>query len=112
IPRSREVRQSWLTTIWTTLYACIFSIPLVWKHRPDVIISNGPGTCIPVSLIAFAFKVMGIHNCVIVYVESVCRVTTLSLSGKIIYYFADYLFVQWPELKEKYSKSIYVGRFS
>ena len=45
-----------------------------------------------------------------VYVESVCRVQTMSLSGRIMYLFADHLLVHWPSLKEKYPKSIYLGR--
>ena len=44
-----------------------------------------------------------------VYVESICRVESLSLSGLIMYYFADHLLVQWPQLKDKYPKSIYLG---
>lgn len=65
-----------------------------------------------ITTIIVIIQVMGISNCAIVYVESICRVTTLSISGSMLYRFADYLFVQWPKLKEKYPKSIYKGRFS
>jgi Oligosaccharide biosynthesis protein Alg14 like len=37
IPRSREVGQSWLTTILTTAYAALYSIIEVAKNRPDVV---------------------------------------------------------------------------
>ena len=46
----------------------------------------------------------------IVYVESICRVKTLSLSAKMLYYFVDRLIVQWPDLYEKYQRAVYLGR--
>ncbi|KAJ8305923.1 hypothetical protein KUTeg_016468 [Tegillarca granosa] len=53
------------------------------------VLCNGPGTCIPVCLIAFLFKILKIFHTRIIYVESICRVETLSLSGKILYHIAD-----------------------
>ena len=34
----------------------------------------------------------------------------LSLYGKILFHLSDYFIVQWPTLKEKYPKSVYLGR--
>merc|ERR1711971_362078 len=85
IPRSREVRQSWLSTIWTTLYASLYSIPLLWSIKPDVILCNGPGTCVPICFISFAFKTLGLVWTDIIFVESICRVTSMSLTGKLLY---------------------------
>ncbi|XP_076789310.1 UDP-N-acetylglucosamine transferase subunit ALG14 isoform X3 [Arvicanthis niloticus] len=36
IPRSREVRQSWLSSVFTTLYSMWFSFPLVHQIKPDL----------------------------------------------------------------------------
>ena len=36
-------------------------------------------------------------------------VKELSLSGKIIYPFADLFLVQWKELSKKYKKAVYGG---
>ncbi|NXD38874.1 ALG14 transferase, partial [Copsychus sechellarum] len=110
IPRSREVRQSWISSVLTTLYSILYSLPLTYKRKPDLILCNGPGTCVPVCLSAFLLGLLRIKRTIIVYVESICRVETLSLSGKILYYFSDYFIVQWPELKKKYPKSVYLGR--
>uniref|UniRef100_A0A8B9P4E9 UDP-N-acetylglucosamine transferase subunit ALG14 n=1 Tax=Apteryx owenii TaxID=8824 RepID=A0A8B9P4E9_APTOW len=74
------------------------------------ILCNGPGTCVPVCISALLLGLLGLKRAIIVYVESICRVETLSLSGKILYYFSDYFIVQWPALKEKYPKSVYLGR--
>ncbi len=48
----------------------------------------------------------------IVFIESIARVTTLSLSGKILYKarLADGFFVQWPKLATAYPRANFVGR--
>ena len=45
----------------------------------------------------------------VLFVESICRVKSLSLSGMILYYLADSVLVQWKELKEKYPRVDFVG---
>lgn len=46
----------------------------------------------------------------IVFVESICRVETLSLSGKILRFLPVEILVQWPQLTEIYPKTQYIGR--
>ena len=41
--------------------------------------------------------------------ESVARVKSLSLSGKLLYPIADKFMVQWPDLLAKYPRARYVG---
>ncbi|XP_023365604.1 UDP-N-acetylglucosamine transferase subunit ALG14 homolog [Otolemur garnettii] len=110
IPRSREVRQSWLSAVFTTLRSMLVSFPLTFRLKPDVVLCNGPGTCVPICLSALLLGILGIKKVIIVYVESICRVETLSMSGKILFHLSDYFIVQWPTLKEKYPKSVYLGR--
>ncbi|XP_029419686.1 UDP-N-acetylglucosamine transferase subunit ALG14 homolog isoform X2 [Nannospalax galili] len=110
IPRSREVQQPWLSTVFTTLRSMWLSFPLVQRIKPDLVLCNGPGTCIPICVSALLLGILGIKKVIIVYVESICRVETLSLSGKILLHLSDYFIVQWPALKEKYPKSVYLGR--
>ena len=113
IVRSRKVGQSYLTSIWTTLMAIFHAIPLVLKIRPECLLVNGPGTCIPICLITFLFtKMRLIPKCKIIFVESLCRVKTLSLSGKILYtlHLTDLFMVHWPELNEKYPRATYINR--
>ncbi|XP_030928576.1 UDP-N-acetylglucosamine transferase subunit ALG14-like [Quercus robur] len=111
IYRSREVGQSYITSVWTTLLAIVHALQLMIKIRPQVIICNGPGTCIPLCAIAFLFKVIGIRWSSIFYVESIARVKRLSLSGLLLYKLriADEFFVQWPQLQRKYPRAHYVG---
>lgn len=111
IYRSREVGQSYLTSVWTTIIALGHAFWLMIKIRPQVILCNGPGTCIPLCAIAFLFKVLGIRWSSIFYVESIARVKRLSLSGLLLYklYMADQIFVQWPQLQQQYPRAQYVG---
>ncbi|XP_034416368.1 UDP-N-acetylglucosamine transferase subunit ALG14 homolog [Cyclopterus lumpus] len=110
IPRSREVHQSWSSSVISTLDALRYSLPLVFRLRPDMVLCNGPGTCIPLCVTGLLLGILGLKKVSIVYVESICRVETLSLTGKILYPIADYFFVQWSSLRDKYPKSIFLGR--
>lgn len=74
------------------------------------VLCNGPGTCIPLCVAGLLLGILGIKKVLIVYAESICRVQTLSLTGKILYPVSDYFFVQWSSLRDKYPKSIFLGR--
>lgn len=64
----------------------------------------------PLCVAALLLGLLGLKKVLLVYVESVCRVETLSLSGRILYRLADYFFVQWPSLRDLYPGAIYLGR--
>ncbi|KAI8809009.1 asparagine-linked glycosylation 14-like protein [Cladochytrium replicatum] len=97
VPRSREVGQSWVSTMFTTALACIRIIAMM-TALPDMIVCNGPGTCIPVILAAFLLRVFGIKHIKVIFVESYARVRNLSLSGVLAYPFVDRFIVQWEHL--------------
>ena len=69
------------------------------------------GTCLPLVVIARLLSLSGISRCQIVFVESVCRVTSLSLTGTVLQYIADEALVQWPDLAGKYPRTKYIGKF-
>lgn len=72
---------------------------------------NRTGTCIPVCLVAFALRVLGLRpKSRTVFCESFCRVKSLSLSGRIMYLLADRFVVHWPELLERYPRAEYIGQ--
>lgn len=114
IKRSRSVGQSYFTSIFSTILAIFNSIPLIYGIKPQLLLVNGPGTCIPCCIITFVLSriLFLIPKCKIVYVESICRVKKLSFSGNILYYLkiVDSLIVQWPELKKNYPNSVYIGQ--
>ncbi|XP_066359956.1 uncharacterized protein [Miscanthus floridulus] len=111
IYHSREVGQSYITSIATTLLATLHAMWLVIRIRPQVIFCNGPGTCFPLCISAFLLKVLGLGWSSIFYIESIARVKKLSLSGLLLYKLriADQFFVQWPQLQHEYPRACYAG---
>lgn len=112
IPRSRNVRQSYKTAVISTLYAMYRTVPVIYRFKPNVVLCNGPGTCIPICVIVFLLRCLFICNCRIVFIESVCRVRSLSLTGNILQYFADIFVVQWPQLRDVCFRAKYFGRLT
>ena len=110
VPRSREVGQSYATSALTTLHALAYSVWHVFVALPSLVLCNGPGTCVPICAAALLVRLLGIKYISIVYVESVCRVESLSLSGKIMLRLADHFLVQWPGLTKKYPRAQFIGR--
>lgn len=55
-------------------------------------------------------QVVGWKHVTIVFVESVCRARTLSMTGLLLYYIANEFIVQWPQLAVKYRLTRYIGR--
>lgn len=114
IKRSRHVGQIYFTSVFTTIQSIFLSIPLAYRIQPDLIICNGPGTCVPICLIAFVLKLFGLLDAQskIVFVESFCRVQTVSLTGKILIWFIDCFVVQWPQLTQFSRKVKYFGKLA
>jgi beta-1,4-N-acetylglucosaminyltransferase len=111
ITRSREVKQSYFTTIFTTLISLFESSYLVSTLRPDLIVCNGPGTCVPICFVSFLLNIFAISNTKIIFIESFCRVKKLSVTGYLLYFIAHRFLVQWPQLAEKYHRAEYLGDF-
>ena len=101
IPRAREVGQSYLSSIFTTLQSILYTGHLIlFQIQPDLLLLNGPGTCLPIALWTFVARVLGISLGNIVFVESFCRVKSLSLTGKLLLKLGivDLFLVHWPQL--------------
>ncbi|CAM40210.1 putative glycosyltransferase family 28 protein [Leishmania braziliensis MHOM/BR/75/M2904] len=119
IPRAREVGQSYLTSVVTTLKATLACFRLVCTERPDVLLTNGPGVCVPVIAAA-----VGVASCVpwwygrpaIVYMESFTCVSHPSLTGRLLApWLADIFTVHWRALERVVARRrrrgtlVYVG---
>lgn len=104
IPRSREVGQSYVGSVWTTLVAFAAAMRIVWQQRPQVLLCNGPGTGVPLCVVAFLLKVFLFRPCLLVFIESFCRVQSLSMSGILLYPIVDEFVVQWPQLDAEQEK--------
>ena len=98
IARAREVGQSWWSTVFTLVLSFLDSLLLVFRELPELVLCDGPGTCLPVCCAAFVLRFCGLKNTKIVFVESFARVKTLSLTGKCLLFVVDRFVVQWKEL--------------
>ena len=70
------------------------NLPLAWRtvrdRRPAAILSTGAALAVPF------FLAGKLQRKRLVYVESLTRTESLSLSGRLVYPLADEFFVQWP----------------
>ncbi len=73
------------------------------KERPDVVICTGVLAMVPMCLLA---KLFGKK---LIYIESFAKVTSPTISGKLLYRFADRFYVQWESMKEIYPDAICLG---
>ncbi|WP_407269354.1 PssD/Cps14F family polysaccharide biosynthesis glycosyltransferase [Radiobacillus sp. PE A8.2] len=79
------------------------SLFIFLKHRPDVVITTGAHTAVPICYIAKLFRKK------VVYIESFAKSQSPNLSGKLIYPIADLFIVQWESMKKYYPKAVYGG---
>jgi len=118
IPRARRVHQSLLTTppsALLSLASCIYYVlvePFVAKKPAfaDLLLLNGPGTCVVLCIAVYVNKFLGLSAPKIIYVESFARVKTLSLSGRLLLPLVDRFFVQWPQLLRDGGREEYHGQ--
>ncbi|PBK74232.1 glycosyltransferase family 1 protein [Armillaria solidipes] len=108
IPRARRVHQSLLSSPLTALWSllrCMQHVtisPLLSSSSAsqpfaDVLILNGPGTCLSLCIAIYVNKFIGLPVPKLIYVESFARVHSLSLSGKLLRPLVDRFVVQWPQ---------------
>jgi len=102
--RPRYKKFNLIKDILNTLRCFWKSFLVLRRFHPDVVLSSGPSVAVPVSVLARLLRRK------VIFIESGSRVSTLSMTGKIMYRFAHLFFVQWPGIKKKYPKTIYVGR--
>ena len=79
------------------------SLYIYIKERPDVVISTGVLAMIPMCLLVKLFRGK------LIYIESFAKVTSPTVTGKLMYKIADRFYVQWPQMKKIYPKAIYLG---
>ena len=79
------------------------SFRIFLKEQPDAVICTGVLAVLPVCLIA---KIAGKK---LIYIESFAKVTSPTLSGKLLYRFADQFYVQWEQMLQIYPRAIFLG---
>ncbi|KAL8930147.1 MAG: hypothetical protein Q9208_000764 [Pyrenodesmia sp. 3 TL-2023] len=133
VPRAREIHQPLLTTPWSSLRCLLACFAILQTSAtqqtstiahakrdymrnsmrtfrytyPDLIIANGPATAVLIIVASLMLRFFGIRGTRgkmrTVYVESWARVSTLSLSGKILRAggMVNRMLVQWDTLAKR-----------
>lgn len=86
-------------------YIFVKGMQIIGKEKPDCYISNGALLSIPILLLG---KMLGKK---IIFIETLARVESGSLSGKIAYRFADLFIVHWKKLLDVYPQAVYITPF-
>lgn len=98
-----QVNRQEKTFIFKIINNTFKSFKIFFKEKPDVIISTGALATIPMCIFAKILKKK------IIFIESFAKVTSPTLTGKLVYKFADQFYVQWEQMKEHYPNAIYKG---
>lgn len=117
VTRARRVHQSILTTPLTALRSVLDIVPALLSRPekssrtttayPSLVFSNGPATGFFVAAAIHLLKmvyVLPVESARFVYIESWARISTLSLTGKLLHAtgLADYFAVQHAEVARRY----------
>lgn len=82
---------------------CAQSIKIFTIEKPDVVISTGVLATIPISILAKLLRKK------LIFIESFAKISSPTLTGKLMYRFADVFYVQWESMLEFYPKALYLG---
>lgn len=96
-------RSNLLAYPFKLLYNCFKSLFLYFKIRPKVIITTGAHSAGPMCCIG---KIFGSK---IVYIETFANSETKSVTGRLVYLFADLFIVQWKDMLKLYPKAKFGG---
>lgn len=99
-PRSSDVEKlgrCYLTdnierSIWRMVRAFFWAFYILYREKPDVIVSLGAEIAVPFFYLA---RLLSIKT---IFIESWCRTENLSQTGRLVYPVADVFLVQWPQL--------------
>ena len=104
LTRPRAKNTGSMSVAFRTAWAALQALFVLLRVRPDAILSMGPAVAVPVAVIG---KLLGAR---VIHIESGARIRTVSLTGRIMYRWADLFLVQWPQLVEQLPRAIYAGR--
>ena len=96
-------KHNMLTYPFNLLANCFKSLYFYFKIKPDVIVTTGAHSAGPMCCIG---KIFGSK---IIYIETFANIHSKTVTGRIVYKFADLFIVQWESMLKLYPKAIYGG---
>ena len=118
-----QERRHWITFKKSDAVSLLAGEQVTWAHHPTnrnipnlirnlflalsmlrcrnvaAVVSTGAGVAVPFAIMG---RLLGVN---VVYVESMARVTSPSLTGRLVYPFADTFIVQWPGLERFFKRA-------
>jgi UDP-N-acetylglucosamine:LPS N-acetylglucosamine transferase len=77
----------------TLLRNALLALRVLMRERPDLIVATGAGVAVPFLILG---RLLGART---VYIESITRIESLSLTARLSLPFLSVLYVQWPQLQ-------------
>ncbi len=99
----QQVNRKEKMFIFHMLANLVMSVRIFFAEKPDVVISTGVLATIPICLVAKLMRKK------LIYIESIAKVTSGTMTGKFLYRFADQFYVQWETMLAVYPRAIYLG---
>lgn len=91
------------TYFFIYLFNIIKSFIIFINQKPDVIVTTGTHTAVPMCYIAKIFRKK------VIYIETFANRNTKTVAGRFVYPIADVFVVQWEEMLKVYPKAKYWG---
>ncbi len=91
------------TYLFKFLYNILKSLFILLKIRPQVVVTTGTHTAVPMCYLA---KLFGKK---VIFIETFANRKTKTTSGKLVYPIADVFIVQWESMLELYPKAVFGG---
>jgi UDP-N-acetylglucosamine:LPS N-acetylglucosamine transferase len=89
---------------WKFLLNLWEAFVILRRERPTVILSTGAGPVVPFAIVGrFLFGTR------VVFVETIARIDSPSMTGRIMYWLAHDFFYQWPQLATYFPRGTYGG---
>jgi UDP-N-acetylglucosamine:LPS N-acetylglucosamine transferase len=79
------------------------AIWMVRRSKAQAIVTTGAGVAVPFVILG---RMFGVN---VVYIESMARITSPSLTGRLAYPFADTFIIQWPGLQRFFKRARSLG---
>lgn len=98
-----QINRRELTFVFKMLVLFVQTLIIFLKEKPDVVVSTGALATIPICLLAKLF------NKKLIFIESFSKISSPTITGKLLYKHADLFLVQWEELKKFYPNAVYGG---
>ena len=89
--------------IFKFAFNIIKSFYLMLKLRPDVVVTTGTHTAIPMCYFAKLLRKK------VIFIETFANSKTKTMAGSLVYPIADVFIVQWESMLELYPNAVYGG---